>query len=130
MPLRRRRVAPITASTVSDSSASRGTNIRCVFERRSGGLIKNPSPIVSERSFGIMPSSTSLSLNFRRTHRPSVRGRLVKVLRVSDSESPNSPDEIDALDIAQINCDHIPGRIQKLEFALADVIGGCDIAVD
>src|SRR2546422_6156983 len=59
MPLRRRRVAPITASTVSDSSASRGTKIRWVFERRSGGLIKNPSPIVSERSFGIMPSSTS-----------------------------------------------------------------------
>ncbi len=28
MPLRRRRVAPITASTVSDSSASRGTKIR------------------------------------------------------------------------------------------------------
>src|SRR5207249_1159158 len=40
------------------------------------------------------------------------------------------PDEIDALYIAQVNCDHIPGRIQKLEFALADVIGGRDIAVD
>jgi hypothetical protein len=35
-----RRVAPITASTVSDSRAVRGTKMRCVFERWSGGLTR------------------------------------------------------------------------------------------
>src|SRR5579863_8188982 len=85
-----RRVAPITASTVSDSSAVRGTKIRCVFERWSGGLTRNPSGVVCVRSAGIRPSSTSLSLNRSRTHSPSDRGRDVNVLRVSDSESPNS----------------------------------------
>ncbi len=35
-----RRVAPITAITVRDSRAVRGTKIRCVFDRWSGGLIK------------------------------------------------------------------------------------------
>src|SRR5207249_6808336 len=88
--LRRRRVAPITASTVRDDSALRGTKIRWVLDRRSGGLIRNPSAVVSERSLGIMPSRTSLSLNLSLTQSPSVRGRLVKVLRLSESESPNS----------------------------------------
>ena len=39
-PFLRRRVAPITASTISDSKAVRGTKMRCVLERRSGGLIR------------------------------------------------------------------------------------------
>jgi hypothetical protein len=40
MPRRARRVAPITARTVSDSRAVRGTKMRCVFERWSGGLTR------------------------------------------------------------------------------------------
>src|SRR5258706_12684601 len=39
-PRRGRRVAPITARTVSDSRAVRGTKMRCVFERWSGGLTR------------------------------------------------------------------------------------------
>ena len=89
-PLRRRWVAPITASTTSDSSALRGTKILCMFERKSGGLIRKPSAVVRLRSLGIMPSRTSLSLNLSLIQSPSVRGRLVKVLRLSSSESPNS----------------------------------------
>src|SRR5271163_4441805 len=75
-PLRRRFAAPITAITVSDVSASRGTKTRCVFERRSGGFSRKPSAGFWVRSFGRMPSIMSLSLNFRRTQRPSVRGRV------------------------------------------------------
>src|SRR5215467_8027814 len=37
-----------------------------------------------------MPSRISPSLNFRRTQRPSLRGRLVNVLRLKLSESANS----------------------------------------
>src|SRR5260221_599100 len=61
-----------------------------VFERRSGGFIRNPSAGFCVRSLGKMPSITSLSLNFRRTQRPSVRGRVVKVLRSIRSVSENS----------------------------------------
>src|SRR5579864_6801634 len=64
--------------------------MRCVLERWSGGLTRNPSGVVCVRSAGISPSRISLSLNLKRTHSPSERGRLVNVLRVSDSESPNS----------------------------------------
>ena len=86
--LRRRRVAPMTARTDIEEIALRGMKTRWVFERRSGGLIRNPSEVFCVRSLGIMPSMVSLSLNFNRTQRPSVRGRVVKVLRVRSSESP------------------------------------------
>ncbi len=130
LSLRRRRVAPITASTVSDSRAVRGTKIRWVFDRRSGGLIRKPSAVVRLRSFGIMPSSTSLSLNLRRTHSPSVRGRVVKVLRLSESESLNSRTKYTALMSRRSIATTLPGGIQQLEFALADEIGGRNVAVD
>src|SRR5579872_1386335 len=80
----------MTASTVNDSSAVRGTKILWVFARWSGGFTRYPSGELCSRSAGINPSSTSLSLNRSRTQRPSVRGRVVNVFRVSDSESPNS----------------------------------------
>src|SRR5579872_5949393 len=82
LPVRWRRPAPITARTVNDSRAVRGTKTRWVLERKSGGLTRKPSAILRERSLGIMPSSTSLSLNLSFTHNPSVRGRVVKVLRL------------------------------------------------
>jgi len=85
-----RLVAPITAITVRDSKAVRGTKIRCVLERWSGGLTKYHSGIAWRRSEGMRPSRTSLSLKRRRTQRPSERGRVVNVLRASDSASPNS----------------------------------------
>src|SRR5215469_10903199 len=46
--------------------------------------------MVCVKSEGINPSSTSLSLNCSRTHKPSARGRDVNVFLINDSESPNS----------------------------------------
>jgi hypothetical protein len=60
--------------------------MRRVFERWSGGFTRKPSCIFCVRSAGMRPSRISLSLNRSRTHKPSERGREVKVLRVSDQK--------------------------------------------
>ena len=68
----------------STSPAQCGGRKCAAYSSAGRGVDQEALAVVRLRSFGIMPSSTSLSLNFRRTHNPSVRGRVVKVFRLSD----------------------------------------------
>ena len=77
-----------------------------------------------------MPSSTSLSLNLSRTHSPSVRGRLVKVLRLERFEVPEFAYEVHRLDVSEINRHHVARGVQEFEFAFADEIGRRHVSVD
>ena len=77
-----------------------------------------------------MPSRTSLSLNLSRIQSPSVRGRLVKVLRLKRFEIPEFADKVDRLDVLKVDRHHIARGVQKLQFAFADEIRRGNVSVD
>ena len=67
----------------------------------------------------------SLSLNFKRTQRPSVRGFADEGVGVGEFA-----DEIDGLDIAEVDGDDVAGGAEEFEFAVDDKVGGGNVTVD
>ena len=71
----------------------------------------------------------SPSLKRRRTHSPSVRGRVVKGLAAGGVGFAELADEVDDLDLAQVDGDYVAGGVEQFELAFVDKIRGGDVAV-
>ena len=118
-----RRVAPMTASTVSDSRAVRGTKMRWVFERWSGGFTRNPRAWLDK--VGGHESFEDFAIFEAQAHPETFRARAgSKRLARKRLGVAEFAHKIDSLDLAQVDGDNRPRGVQQFELAFMDELRG------